>query len=258
MKWLVRLYPRVWRQRYGDEFLVLLEQDHLTLLGIVDILMGALKVRLDPARAGGRPTVSALAFMTAALIWFTVPPAFTHFGVGGGSLGVVGVLQALLDTGAVILTLIVVGCAGQRGRHPEGRWGRGIARGGFWLIVVVWLAYLATDGLSSIGVFSAIDSIVQLAELGTTCVVFLGLALLSVGTIHPTVRSLLAALALTITPLLGCYDLCLFFATKGGGAPGWSFATYMALYLMMGGSWLLLGLDLWQVPNEDADPVRAA
>jgi hypothetical protein len=47
-KWLLRLYPRVWRTRYQDEFTALLEQYPLSLFDILDIVLGALDARLHP------------------------------------------------------------------------------------------------------------------------------------------------------------------------------------------------------------------
>jgi hypothetical protein len=41
-RWLVRLYPRAWRQRYEAEFTALLEQQTLTVADVIDVLRGAL------------------------------------------------------------------------------------------------------------------------------------------------------------------------------------------------------------------------
>jgi ribosomal protein L37AE/L43A len=41
-RWLLALYPRAWRRRYGAEFAALLEQQPLTPALIVDIMHGAL------------------------------------------------------------------------------------------------------------------------------------------------------------------------------------------------------------------------
>ena len=40
-QWLIQLYPKPWRERYGEEFLVLLEQESFTFRTILDILRGA-------------------------------------------------------------------------------------------------------------------------------------------------------------------------------------------------------------------------
>lgn len=42
MKWLIRLYPSSWRERYAEEFAALLEQCPLTLHTTRDVILGAL------------------------------------------------------------------------------------------------------------------------------------------------------------------------------------------------------------------------
>ena len=51
---LVRLYPAVWRARYGDEFLALLEDRPPTGVAIIDVLWGALDAYLFPQAPEGR------------------------------------------------------------------------------------------------------------------------------------------------------------------------------------------------------------
>jgi hypothetical protein len=51
--WLLRLYPRAWRQRYGAEFAALLEQQPLTPLAVVDVVRGALDARAMAWRLRG-------------------------------------------------------------------------------------------------------------------------------------------------------------------------------------------------------------
>jgi hypothetical protein len=46
--WILRLYPQAWRERYETEMVALLEQHHLTLWTVLDLLVGALDARLDP------------------------------------------------------------------------------------------------------------------------------------------------------------------------------------------------------------------
>ncbi len=48
MKWLVRLYPKAWRERYGEEFSEVLAGQHTSIGLIVDVLGGALDARLHP------------------------------------------------------------------------------------------------------------------------------------------------------------------------------------------------------------------
>lgn len=48
MRWLVRLYPRRWRKRYGGELEAMLEQTSPTPRIMLDLVGGALDARLHP------------------------------------------------------------------------------------------------------------------------------------------------------------------------------------------------------------------
>lgn len=48
MRWLVRLYPRGWRERYEEEFLAVLEERDVSFSDILDVALGALDARLRP------------------------------------------------------------------------------------------------------------------------------------------------------------------------------------------------------------------
>ena len=48
MRWLLRLYPRGWRRRYGAELRTVLEAEPPTLRGVLDVLLGALDAHLHP------------------------------------------------------------------------------------------------------------------------------------------------------------------------------------------------------------------
>jgi hypothetical protein len=45
--WLVRLYPHVWRERFGDEFEVLLQECLHSPLDVLDVFLGALDAHLE-------------------------------------------------------------------------------------------------------------------------------------------------------------------------------------------------------------------
>ncbi len=49
---LLSLYPRVWRQRYGEEIADLLAQEPLSVRLVIDLIRGALDARLHPQLAG--------------------------------------------------------------------------------------------------------------------------------------------------------------------------------------------------------------
>lgn len=46
MKWLIYLYPKEWRKRYGEEFLYLLEKQPLSFCVVLDIVLNAMDTRL--------------------------------------------------------------------------------------------------------------------------------------------------------------------------------------------------------------------
>jgi hypothetical protein len=56
MSVLLRLYPRAWRERYGDEIAALLEERPASMLDHLDLIRGALDARLHPQVAGAATT----------------------------------------------------------------------------------------------------------------------------------------------------------------------------------------------------------
>jgi hypothetical protein len=52
---LLRCYPRAWRQRYEPEMLALLEQHTITFITLCDLLLGAVDAYLDPTYRTARP-----------------------------------------------------------------------------------------------------------------------------------------------------------------------------------------------------------
>jgi hypothetical protein len=54
------LYPRAWRERYGDELADLLEAGRLTLRSRLDLVRGALDAHLHPASPSRLPVIAAL------------------------------------------------------------------------------------------------------------------------------------------------------------------------------------------------------
>ena len=86
---LLRLFPRFWRERYGDEFLALLESTHLTRRHVIDVVRAAAGewlVRTLSGRVlialGLSTAATACALALQALV--TTPPTITHD--GGGTL----------------------------------------------------------------------------------------------------------------------------------------------------------------------------
>ena len=56
---LLRLYPRAWRQRYGEEFLAMLGPERLQLQQVIDILSGAIDAWLSADVRGATRVASA-------------------------------------------------------------------------------------------------------------------------------------------------------------------------------------------------------
>ena len=48
--WLVRLYPRAWRERYGTEMSAMLERVPMTPAAVLDLVAGAIDARVAPQR----------------------------------------------------------------------------------------------------------------------------------------------------------------------------------------------------------------
>jgi hypothetical protein len=67
MTWLLRLYPREWRRRYGAELEELVASQPRSLQLVIDLLGGAVDARLKPQMAARQPD-SAPATIGAALV----------------------------------------------------------------------------------------------------------------------------------------------------------------------------------------------
>jgi hypothetical protein len=75
---LVRFYPARWRERYGDEFLAILEERPLGPFDLADILLGALDARLRQGRGSDLTTerrftmslrIGGIAAIVGAPLW---------------------------------------------------------------------------------------------------------------------------------------------------------------------------------------------
>ncbi len=79
MRWLLRLYPRAWRDRYEDEFAVLLEERPLSLPIVVDVLRGAVDAQLHTPRdplSARMVWASVIAFGAVEVVLLTAHRAF--------------------------------------------------------------------------------------------------------------------------------------------------------------------------------------
>ena len=78
----VRLYPRAWRERYGEELQAILETDGLALRTRLDLLRGAVDAHLHPPTPSPLPVVAALsasAFAVAHALALAAQPVPTDW-----------------------------------------------------------------------------------------------------------------------------------------------------------------------------------
>jgi len=83
---LVALYPRKWREEFGDEFAALLEDTRLTPRAVFDVAVQAGKLRAESHRrltlvlvsilwSGGMEYLSVRTHLTANILWAPTTPA---------------------------------------------------------------------------------------------------------------------------------------------------------------------------------------
>jgi hypothetical protein len=179
------LYPRAWRERYGDELEGVLEAERLGLRGGLDLLRGALDAHLHPAMPSPVPVAAALtasALAVAHAIALAAQPVPTDWP---------GYLDDALPliTGSVVALLpALIGLWLKLG-DADGALGRV----GIILALVGHVAWLATLAAAiarlSYGPLTAAAATVAMA--GTAA---LGVAL--VGRARPALGTLLAAAGL--------------------------------------------------------------
>lgn len=100
MKILIRLYPRAWRERYGEELTLLLEARPPGPFDSLDLLLGAVDAHLHAVGVRGAAPTSA--------------PRFARLGAGaamaGGALWVLAFVTAVRDDPAMTgLVMLLIG-----------------------------------------------------------------------------------------------------------------------------------------------------
>jgi hypothetical protein len=110
-RWLVGLYPRAWRVRYGPEMLALLEDRPPSARDGIDLLRGALDAHIHPAV---RSRVAGMAALLAGAMWGVVavgtlaepaPPDWPGFLAWTLAPGALAVAAGLVSTVALALRL---------------------------------------------------------------------------------------------------------------------------------------------------------
>lgn len=127
--WILNFYPRRWRERYQEEMLAVLEQHTISLTTILDLLLGALDARLDPAyrtkegfmfhrlrdtRILSTIYIGALAiFLFSATLWTILNGslAFQDNPLGGNTEAIASTASLVIIPGLSLLALFVVAIA---------------------------------------------------------------------------------------------------------------------------------------------------
>jgi hypothetical protein len=118
---LVRLYPRAWRERYGEEFLALLEEKPASVRDLLNVALGALDAWLKPQVASERRRVVverirgslllvlwAWVFLVVAGVGFQKMTEYADFVRAARESVLVGVAFYAVVVGAVLAFAAVV------------------------------------------------------------------------------------------------------------------------------------------------------
>jgi hypothetical protein len=129
-RFLVRLYPAAWRERYGEEFLVLLEERPVGPFDVADVVLGALDARLRfgrPNEGERRPHGFLMSLRIggiAALLGSGL--AVTALIVGTGLVDIQvepAVGMAIMTVGLIAMLVALVGLSAFQARsHPRLAW----------------------------------------------------------------------------------------------------------------------------------------
>lgn len=137
MKWLIHLYPRSWRDRYGDEFAALLEDCPTRPQTFLDVVRGCLDAHWTAGRLRKdlrmlRYALLALAAVVVFVVSFIVLNTAIHFVVAyllipalkgqplweAGGVGSTGSSWSIIwNWGSVLLALIITTLAELRLRE---------------------------------------------------------------------------------------------------------------------------------------------
>jgi hypothetical protein len=207
---LLRLYPRGWRERHGEEMLALLEDRPPSVADRLDLVRGALDARLHPAEASRLP---ALAAITGGAAWTIVGLVVLGQPVAPDWPGYLFEVLPLAIAGVACLLVAIVGSWLRIGdaRDAVDRVALHLAVAGH----IAWACALAAAALGiDYGPTTAIAS--TAAALGTALV---GLVLLRAG---ETVRAGLLIAAATALLLPSNWAFLLF-------GLGWSAVGFLAV-----------------------------
>lgn len=99
---LLRLYPRAWRDRYGDEFLEMVGSEPLQLQQVIDIVSGAIDAWLSPdVRGATRATAQSTGGTTMAKTVSVCEKNQVRYTVRDGLIG-----AAMIIAGSLLSVLL--------------------------------------------------------------------------------------------------------------------------------------------------------
>jgi hypothetical protein len=231
MPWLIRLYPASWRERYGEEFMALLQSRPPTRRDRLDIVRGAIDARIHPQRLHELPPrVASGVDRLLALAAVAVGALLTVWA------GIIIVAEPRWGTGSQLDDGLIAAS------YSAGFIGIVIA-----MAVLVGIAYRYADELGRAGVVGALVAAAAfLMILGQASA--LGVLLLPLGTLMlgsglvrvipwPIVTVFVGATAAMTASMLG-------FVGSQGQQVVW-----LSLGLAFGPSWVLLGIFLRRGPR---------
>jgi len=154
MSRFIRLYPKAWRDRYGDEMVDLLAARPATNRDRVDLVRGAVDARLHPARRDDRPELVAralspgdarmvrrlgIATAIGAAVWPVVlivalAGPVVYDGYGGYRDG-----SGAFPVAILAVALLVAGLIGQVARFPDELTIARVAAGAAIPFVLLWV-----------------------------------------------------------------------------------------------------------------------
>jgi hypothetical protein len=217
---LIRCYPAVWRERYGDEFEAVLDERPLGPFDVADILLGALdaRLRLRDRRAGLSQRkgfsmslriggiAAILGAMSLATAWF----------LGSGFFAVNDTLAGfLLLLGLGLLLVAVAGLTAFQARiDPALSWAAFVLLAIGTIVAMVAFVGAATLGgdgywnLGTLGLLTAIFGTLLFAIVTyQTAALSRGAALLlAAGAVLPFV-GMVSSLTILVVPALLCFLL---------------------------------------------------
>ena len=239
---LLRLYPAVWRARYGDEFAAILEERPIGPFDVADILLGALDAHLhlrglasaSPSRKGSTMSlrVGGYAAISGALLWFLG----LLFGSASETAAVFEALTLVsVVLGTVLLLVALVGLSAFQARsYPRLTWAAFAIPA---LGAITSLAGLGlTAGLGERPVIGE-DSAGYVWMAGTLALIvgsgLFGLATWRARTLSRSGAALLIVGSLAIVPVL---------VNLGGGGERETWMAFVVTLLAFAAGWLTLGI----------------